>query len=108
GLPKVPGPGVSRPPNSGARARAALRHDPTMAQLTFPIPSGELTLAVVIGHNRKALTALLAAGQAFPSPIWTMGVIDTGSNITCVTPTVLQRLALSSSSQSSSQTVGGP
>ena len=31
-----------------------------MAQLTFPIPPGELKLPVVIGHNRKALASFLA------------------------------------------------
>ena len=53
-----------------------------MPQLTFPIPSGELTLTVVVGHNRKALAARIAAGLALPSPIWTKGLIDTGTNVT--------------------------
>jgi hypothetical protein len=78
-----------------------------MPQLTFAIPSGELKLAVVIGHNRQHLAGLLAAGQALPAPIWTTGVIDTGTNVTCVTPAVLQQLGLASTGQSSSQTVAG-
>lgn len=78
-----------------------------MAQLTFPIPSGELKLTVVIGHSRNALSVLLAAGQAPPAPIWTTGVVDTGTNVTCVTPAVLQRLGLISIGQSSSQTAAG-
>jgi len=80
-----------------------------MPQLTFPLSSsGELTLTVVIGHGRKALLGFLAARQPIPRPAWTTGVIDTGTNITCVTPAVLQRLQLSSTMQGSSQTVGGP
>ena len=78
-----------------------------MPQLTFPIPSGELTLLVMVGHNRKALAAVVAAGQALPPPIWTKGVADTGTNVTCVTPAVLQQLGLASTGQGSSQTAGG-
>ena len=78
-----------------------------MPQLTCPIASGELTLTVVVGHNRKALTAVVGAGQTLPPPIWTRGVIDTGTNVTCVTPAVLKKLGLTSTGQGSSQTVGG-
>jgi hypothetical protein len=78
-----------------------------MPQLTFAIPSGELKLTVVIGHNRKDLAVRLAAGQALPSPVWTTGVIDTGTNVTCVTPDVLQRLGLIPTGQGKSQTVAG-
>jgi hypothetical protein len=78
-----------------------------MPQLTFPIPSGELTLLVMVGHNQKALAALIAAGQPLPPPIWTKGVVDTGTNVTCVTPAVLQQLGLTSTGQGSSQTAGG-
>jgi hypothetical protein len=78
-----------------------------MAQLTFPIPSGELKLTVIVGHNRKALAAVLAAGQPPPSPIWTTGVVDTGTNVTSVTPLVLQQLGLFSTGQATSHTVSG-
>jgi hypothetical protein len=78
-----------------------------MAQLTFAFPSGEPKLTVVVGHGRNALSTLLAAGQPIPQPIWTGGVIDTGSNVTCVTPAALQRLGLLSIGQSSSHTVAG-
>jgi hypothetical protein len=79
-----------------------------MPQLTFPLSAGELKLAVVIGHPSKALKALLAAGQSVPSPLWTTGIVDTGTNITCVTPAVLQKLSLASVAMGSSQTVSGP
>jgi hypothetical protein len=78
-----------------------------MAQLTFAIPSGELKLRVLIGHGRKAMIPLLAGGPPLPAPVWTEGVVDTGSNITCVTPGVLQRLGIVSIGQSGSHTVGG-
>lgn len=78
-----------------------------MSQLTFPILSDELTLPVLIGHNRKALAVLLAAGGALPSPVSTKAVVDTGTNVTCVDPAVLQRLGLLSTSQGTSQTAAG-
>jgi hypothetical protein len=78
-----------------------------MAQLAFPLPSGELALTVVIGHNLKALSVLAAAGRALPSPVWAAGMIDTGTNVTCVTPDLLRRLGLSPTGQGSSRTAGG-
>jgi hypothetical protein len=78
-----------------------------MSQLTFAITSGELRLAVVIGHNRKDLATRLAAGQPVPAPIWTMGVVDTATNVPCVTPAVLQQLGTVSTGQSSSHTAAG-
>jgi hypothetical protein len=78
-----------------------------MAQLAFAISSGELKLTVVIGHGRRALGGLLAAGQPLPSPIWTPGVVDTGSTITCVTPALIQQLALQTIGTGYSQTVAG-
>jgi hypothetical protein len=77
-----------------------------MAQLTFPIVSRELKLRVLIGHNRPALARLIAAGQ-LPAPVWTKGVLDTGTNITCVTPAVLQSLGLRSTTRTRTHTVGG-
>lgn len=78
-----------------------------MPQLTFAFPSGEPKLTVVVGHNRKDLGVLLAAGQPIPSPVWTTGAIDTGSNVSCITPATLQKLGLLSTGQASSQTVAG-
>ncbi|HVS39192.1 MAG TPA: aspartyl protease family protein [Gemmataceae bacterium] len=78
-----------------------------MPQLQFPIPSGELTLTVVVGPNRNALAAVMASGMALPPLVWTTGVVDTGTNITCVTPAVLRKLGLTSTGQGSSHTAGG-
>jgi hypothetical protein len=78
-----------------------------MAQLTFPITGFELKLPVVVGPNRKALLAQLAAGQALPAPVWTDAVVDTGSNVTCVSLALVRRLRLAPTGQSGSHTVGG-
>jgi hypothetical protein len=78
-----------------------------MAKLTFGIPKGELTLKVLVGHNYKHQKTLLAAGQPLPRPVWTTGVIDTGTNVTGVTPAVLQALGLTFTGQVASHTVTG-
>jgi hypothetical protein len=78
-----------------------------MDQLTFEKPAGDLTLTVVVGHGRRALLDHLASGQQPPSPVWTTGVVDTGTNVTCVTSVVLQKLGLLSTGQGSSHTVSG-
>ncbi|MGH7224753.1 MAG: hypothetical protein ACRELF_16140, partial [Gemmataceae bacterium] len=66
-----------------------------MAKLTFPIQPDGLICNVMIGLDGKAATALVAAGQPVLAPILCRGLIDTGSDITCVAPAVLRRLGLS-------------
>jgi hypothetical protein len=78
-----------------------------MSQLTFPIRQNELKLTVVIGLHHQAMTALAAAGQPLPAPVWTKGVIDTGSSISCVAAGVLQKIGLSPIVRTSTQTVRG-
>lgn len=78
-----------------------------MPQLTFPIQKNELQLSAVISLNRPAMIGLIAAGQSIPAPVWTTALIDTGSDITCVTADVLRQLGLSSIAQTSTQTARG-
>src|SRR5260370_31450691 len=78
-----------------------------MAQLTFGMPKGEVTLKVLVGHDFRHQRTLLAAGQPLPRPVWTLGVIDTGSNVTCVTAAVLQKLGLVFTGQVASHTAAG-
>jgi hypothetical protein len=78
-----------------------------MARLSFPIRSGELTLAVLIGHNQQALAAFRATAQPLPAPVWTTGVIDTGRTVTCISSAILRKLGLASTRKSTSQTVHG-
>jgi hypothetical protein len=77
-----------------------------MAQLTFLIRFGELRLTALIGHSRNNLAALVAAGK-MPLPMWTRAVVDTGTNVTCVTPGVLRRLGLTPTGQGSTHTAAG-
>jgi hypothetical protein len=61
----------------------------------------------IVGQSGKALAQLMAAGQAPPSPLWRTAVVDTGTNVTSITPTVLQQLGLLPTGQATSHTVSG-
>lgn len=78
-----------------------------MAQLTFPLQQNELKLAVVVGLNQSEMAKMAAAGQPLPAPIWTTGMLDTGSDISAVTADVIQKLGISSVAQASTHTAGG-
>lgn len=79
-----------------------------MTQLTFPLQTDELKLAVVIGLHQQAMVDRLAAGLSLLSPIWAKGAIDTGSSITCIATDLLQTLATPPVGQSRTQTAAGP
>ena len=78
-----------------------------MPQLTFAILSGELKLSVVIGLSGQEAAKSLATGRPIPTPIWANGFLDTGSNVTCITKDILQRLPLLSAGQTKTRTASG-
>ncbi len=65
-----------------------------MQNLKFPIQPDGLVCDVMIGLDGKTTRALVAAGQAISPPIRCRGLIDTGSDVTCVASSVLRRLGL--------------
>jgi hypothetical protein len=78
-----------------------------MPQLTFPLQGDELKVAVVVGLYRQALVDQLAAGLPSPPPLWTTGVIDTGSTVTCISADIIRRLGLPPAGQNTTQTASG-
>lgn len=66
-----------------------------MPRLTFPLQSDGLICDVLIGLDGKATTALAASGQPILAPIRCRGLIDTGTDATCVASAVLRQLGLS-------------
>ncbi len=64
-------------------------------------------MAAVVGPDRAESIRRATAGQPVPA-VWLTGVIDTGTIVTCVAASVLQKLALAPSAHSQSQTVSGP
>lgn len=66
-----------------------------MPHFTLQIsPQGAL-LDAVVGVSAPRHAALVAAGQVVPNAVPIRALVDTGSSITCIDPSVLQTLQLS-------------
>lgn len=61
-----------------------------MDQLTFAVTRAGLTVPVWIGLSRPRMTTFIAAGKQVPAPIAARGLLDTGTDVTAVTPWILQ------------------
>ena len=79
-----------------------------MAQITFPIVAGELTLAVLVNVGAQRAVDLISAGQPVPRGVWVTESIDSGTTVSCVSRTVLRQLGLTPVGQGTSQTASGP
>jgi hypothetical protein len=79
-----------------------------MPQLTFPIGPDGLIVDVLVNLDAAALLPIRSSGQP-RSPISGKGIIDTASNVTGVSPAILQQLGpLRKGSPTSTQALGGP
>jgi hypothetical protein len=78
-----------------------------MPLLSLPSGPDGYVVEVMVGLKGSALAALQATGQAIPPPLRAQGVIDTGTNVTCVASAVLQQLGVSGVAPGTTQTVGG-
>jgi hypothetical protein len=65
-----------------------------MQELKFPIVPDGMICDALIGLNGQTITALVSAHQAISPPVPCRGLIDTGSDITCVGSSVLRKLGL--------------
>jgi hypothetical protein len=79
-----------------------------MARLIFPITPDGLCVDVVVGLDGKTTVALHVAGRPIPKPSRGRGVIDTGSNVTCVNLPILQGLGIPVKHRSTTQGIAGP
>jgi hypothetical protein len=77
-----------------------------MPQLTFPLVADGLVVDVLVNLDVSALLPLYASGQS-PSPLAGKGVIDTGSNISGLSPTLLQQVGGPSIGTTSTVGIGG-
>ena len=78
-----------------------------MPRLSFPIGPDGLVLDVLVNVDAAALLPLRAAGQSRP-PLVGKGVIDTGSNVSGVSPTLLRQPGGQSVGTTSTVGIGGP
>ena len=78
-----------------------------MAQLTFPVVTDELLVDVRVNLHAPALAGLRAAHRPAPVSVVARGIIDTGSNASGISTSVLQQLALVPYVQTQTQGIGG-
>jgi hypothetical protein len=77
-----------------------------MPQLTFPIGPDGLVADVLVNLDASVLLPLRAGGQSRP-PLVGKGVIDTGSNVSGVSPTLLRHLGAQSVGTTATVGIGG-
>jgi hypothetical protein len=78
-----------------------------MPHLIFPVDKDGLLIDVLIGLDGATTTALFSAGQPIPPPIRARAAIDTGSDVTVVSRSILQQLGVPVQHQTTTQTVSG-
>jgi hypothetical protein len=78
-----------------------------MAQLTFPVSPDGLAVPVWIGLSGLVTSALLAAGRQIAPPVQARGLLDTGTDVTAVAPSILKQLAVPQAMMTSTQTASG-
>lgn len=78
-----------------------------MPQLTFPITPDGLCVDVRVNLDAAALLDLWNAGLPGPASVPARALIDTGSDLSVVAPSILSRLALPPVSQARTQAFGG-
>jgi hypothetical protein len=74
--------------------------------LTFPISPAGLEVDVLVNLEAAALVPLWQSGAQAP-PIQGRGLIDTGSDITAVSLTILQQLGVQPLVQTTTQSIAG-
>jgi hypothetical protein len=79
-----------------------------MPHITLNWTAEGLELSVLVGLSGKETARLLTAGLPIPRPLTLPGIIDTGSNITCVSVQALGRLGTPWLGSSVTQTPAGP
>ncbi len=67
-----------------------------MPHFTLPIESQGPMFNAIVGVSAPLRSALIEANQPIPNSIPVRALIDTGASCTCVDPSILQRLNLTS------------
>ena len=63
---------------------------------------------VLVSPDGEHLNELLSRGQPLPYPIWGRGMIDTGTNVSTVSQTILHQLGIPKGISATSQGISGP
>jgi Aspartyl protease len=79
-----------------------------MLQLIFPIAPSGLLVPVFVGLDSRSMIARLNANLPVPAPLMLQGIIDTGSDVTALRSSILQKLGVSTGQKKTAQTASGP
>ena len=78
-----------------------------MARCSFAVEADGLIVDVLVTLEEQALDALRAQGQTTPAPIPCRGMIDSGTNLTAISPGLRTRLGLTRGLRAATTTAAG-
>src|ERR1051325_10521517 len=78
-----------------------------MPHLSLPVDKKGMAIEVRIGVKAPILEALVAAGKPVPSPISARGFIDSGSDVTALSKSLLLQLNVPPDGRVSNRTASG-
>jgi Aspartyl protease len=79
-----------------------------MPHLTLPVQPHGLAAELVVGLDGDKMTSLTLAGLPIPPPVRITGLIDTATDLTALSPQLIQRLALPVLGTVATLTASGP
>jgi hypothetical protein len=74
---------------------------------SYPVQLDGLVVNVVIGLNATDLRSRMHGGQTFPAPVQAKGIVDTGSDVTCVSTLIFNQLGITPTKHVQRQTTAG-
>ena len=78
-----------------------------MPQLSFPFDRNGVIVDVLLSCGGDRLKRLLARNDPIPAPIWARGMIDTGTNVSAVSLSLLRQLGIEKGEEVKSEGVAG-
>ena len=78
-----------------------------MATLAFPVRKDGLIVPVVVGLRGEVMAELYSKGMPIPAPVLCRGLVDTGSTVSSVASSILQRLGLGAGIPAETHTASG-
>jgi hypothetical protein len=78
-----------------------------MPQLSFPFDRNGMMVDVLLSCGGDRLKQLLDQNAPVPAPVWARGMIDTGTNVSAVSLTLLRQLGIEGGKEVKSEGIGG-
>jgi hypothetical protein len=78
-----------------------------MPQMSFPFDRNGMMVDVLLSCGGDRLKQLLEQNTPIPAPVWARGMIDTGTNVSAVSLTLLRQLGIEGGKEVKSEGIGG-